>query len=217
MCILPFSGYLRITQRQAQVSQCLNSPLNTQVPSNQAVCLQVARSPLPSPFPIPDTISAICFYLLPSLKSLTFLTHKVGSQLPAVRHTLLLSLCCVWVPSELRHLTSNLFLLGFGTCRPLILSYAFVRSLCLSHCFLPGLLYVCSSYQLPGDGIHERTMRSWSHVSHLEGNGSPHQVTPPSQTQGVSHRVLRCLAVESRRAAFQFSKKNTCIYRCDQY
>lgn len=178
MCILPFSGYLRITQRQAQVSQCLNSPLNTQVPSNQAVCLQVARSPLPSPFPIPDTISAICFYLLPSLKSLTFLTHKVGSQLPAVRHTLLLSLCCVWVPSELRHLTSNLFLLGFGTCRPLILSYAFVRSLCLSHCFLPGLLYVCSSYQLPW-GRNTRT-----HHEVLKPRLTPGRkwFTPPGHT-----------------------------------
>lgn len=81
--------------------------------------------------------------------------------------------------SSLCMLFSNLFLLGFGTCRPLILSYAFVRSLCLSHCFLPGLLYVCSSYQLPW-GRNTRTH---------------HEVLKPRLTPGDLESLWHCTAV----------------------
>jgi len=122
--------------------------------------------------------------LLPPSHSQTLdlpLPPKVGSQLPAIRHTLLLPLCYVWVPSEPGHLAPNLFLSGFSKCSPLIFSYAFARFLCLPHGrFLQGFPCVWSSYQLLRTEYTNGTTRSWSPVSHLSGNGLPHQVTSPS-------------------------------------
>lgn len=84
--------------------------------------LQVASSLLPFPSSHPNH-----FLLSPSHSQILNLPlpPMVGSQLPAIRHSLLLPCCCVWVLSEPGHLAPNLFLLGISKYSPLIFSYAF--------------------------------------------------------------------------------------------
>lgn len=139
----------------------------------------------------------------------------VGSQLPAIRHTLLLPCYCVWVLSEPGHLAPNLFLWYLANTAP----WSFHMHLLGFYAsppppLLPSRLSVCLKLlSTPRSRIHE-----WHHQV-LKSRLTPLRkwLTPPSHIPLLSTGLKSQDTISSswpkpRRHGAQLPKENRLAY-----